>query len=248
MTLYRKIFATSLGIALVVSAAAQAQDADYCSPFQAARQPASSLALRTVKDEVKRLHFINSEPNKTGCPSLETSCQLPSFVVGGDRLLVSSVNAKNMACVHYFSKAGKLSSGFVDANGLGATSNSDAKLSSRAGLGAWSNGNTGLIEIKPGSDDYVVITGEINRGPPSFNSGSLNGPAFLSNKDDGKSVGYADDHYDGTMPPTSPPDNSAASFSCKARLRLMGDFLIVDDNDNCGGHGVMFTGLYKKKP
>ncbi|MDH7796260.1 MULTISPECIES: hypothetical protein [unclassified Beijerinckia] len=247
MTPYRKIFAASLGI-LAVSSAAQAQDADYCSPFDAARQATSSLALRTVKDEVKRLHFINSEPNKAGCPSLEASCQLPSFVVGGDRLLVSSVNAKKLACVHYFSKAGKLSSGFVDASALNVASTSGEKLSSRAGLGAWSNGNTGLIEIKPATDNYVVISGEINRGPPSFNSGSLNGPAFLSIKDDGKSAGYADDHYDGTTSPTSPPDTSAASFSCKARLRLMGDFLIVDDNDNCGGHGVMFTGLYKKKP
>lgn len=247
MTHQRKIFVALLSITLLANASTQAQDENYCSASFASRQPTSTFALRTVKEDVKRLHFIDG-PSKPGCPSLEESCQLPGFVVGGDKLLVTSINNKRIACVHYFSKAGKLSSGFVDLGSLGIPSFPEDKLNSRAGYGSWSNGYTGLIEIKPGSDDYVIVSGDINRGPPSYNSGTLNGPAFLSPNGDDKTAGYVDDHYNGDKAPTEKPDASAAADTCRARLRLMGDFLIVDDNDRCGGNGVMFTGLYKKKP
>lgn len=241
----------SLGLALLVvcTSHALAQDARYCSPFDAARQATNTLALRAVKSDVKQLHFLDNGLHKPNCPSAEASCQLPSFLVGGDKLLVSSADAKRIACVHYFSASGKLTSGFVDAGSLtNPAPPSEEKLNSSSGFGTWSNGNTGVIEIKPGSDDYVAITGDINRGPPSYNSGSLNGPAFLSNADDGRSAGYTDEHYDGSAAPTVPADANAASYTCKARLRLVGAFLVVDDNDHCGGNGVMFTGLYKKKP
>jgi hypothetical protein len=34
---------------------------------------------------------------------------------------------------------------------------------------------------------------------------------------------------------------------CKLTLRLVGDFLVADDNGECGGVNVTFDGVYRKK-
>jgi hypothetical protein len=34
---------------------------------------------------------------------------------------------------------------------------------------------------------------------------------------------------------------------CKITLRLVGDFLVADDNGDCGGVNVTFDGVYRKK-
>jgi hypothetical protein len=49
--------------------------------------------------------------------------------------------------------------------------------------------------------------------------------------------------YDGALP----PDISKAD-DCRARLRLFGPYLAVDDNTGCGGMNVGFTGVYSRRP
>jgi len=34
---------------------------------------------------------------------------------------------------------------------------------------------------------------------------------------------------------------------CRATLRLVGPYLLVDDNNDCGGANVTFDGVYRKK-
>jgi hypothetical protein len=36
-------------------------------------------------------------------------------------------------------------------------------------------------------------------------------------------------------------------FACKVAMQLVGKFLIVSDNLNCGGANVTFSGVYLKK-
>jgi|JI6StandDraft_1071083.scaffolds.fasta_scaffold134388_2 hypothetical protein len=39
----------------------------------------------------------------------------------------------------------------------------------------------------------------------------------------------------------------ASEFECAVKMRLMPPYLLVDDNGNCGGHNVSFTGIYVRK-
>jgi hypothetical protein len=46
--------------------------------------------------------------------------------------------------------------------------------------------------------------------------------------------------YDGVKPPGERQD----LVECAARLRLFGRYLVVEDNMQCGGANVSFTGVY----
>jgi hypothetical protein len=35
---------------------------------------------------------------------------------------------------------------------------------------------------------------------------------------------------------------------CRATLRLVGDYLVVSDNSDCGGMNVRFDGVYRRRP
>jgi len=49
--------------------------------------------------------------------------------------------------------------------------------------------------------------------------------------------------YDGADPP-----DIAKVDDCRARLRLFGPYLAVEDNTGCGGMNVTFTGVYLRRP
>ncbi|WP_375382086.1 hypothetical protein [uncultured Sphingomonas sp.] len=42
--------------------------------------------------------------------------------------------------------------------------------------------------------------------------------------------------------------NGNDSYDCRATLRLLGDYLLVEDDGNCGGMNVRFTGTYRRRP
>ena len=48
-------------------------------------------------------------------------------------------------------------------------------------------------------------------------------------------LGAQADYADGT-----------AAYDCQARLWRLGPYLVVADNNNCGGHNVSFTGIYRR--
>ena len=56
---------------------------------------------------------------------------------------------------------------------------------------------------------------------------------------DRDSIAFLDD---GWMPFATQCDSG-----CKVRMHRIGELLLVEDNGNCGGVGVTFTGLYHRK-
>lgn len=89
----------------------------------------------------------------------------------------------------------------------------------------------------------MLVEGEATLGPPSYNFGNLSGPAYVGGV--GDVAGYSDRHYSGDKVASAPFE---AGDSCRARFRTTGRYLIVDDNEQCGGNRVSFTGIYVKTP
>ncbi|HRE22601.1 MAG TPA: hypothetical protein PKW21_16460 [Rhabdaerophilum sp.] len=58
-------------------------------------------------------------------------------------------------------------------------------------------------------------------------------------KAQGNLLAIGDDYTD----PTKPWDETDRS-ECRARLQLVGRYLVVEDNVGCGGANVSFTGVY----
>jgi hypothetical protein len=43
------------------------------------------------------------------------------------------------------------------------------------------------------------------------------------------------------------PYDKADAYDCRVQMRRMGSYLLVKDNNMCGGHNVTFTGIYRRR-
>ena len=202
-----------------------------------------------VSAEVSRLHFLAPASSKTpGCPSASKQCELPTYLVAGDEVLMTDFaeGEDGLVCAHYISPAGKVTSGWLDNSALTYRGDSMVRFDSADAYGDWVNGlQDATITIAPAEaadSDYVLVSGDATRGPPSYNTGSFAGPAYMT--DNNWRAGYDSDQYRGDAPASSP---RSPSDGCRIRFRFAGHYLLVDDNMICGGNGVTFSGVYAKK-
>ena len=89
----------------------------------------------------------------------------------------------------------------------------------------------GSIEIKSGKRDILDVEG-------------------------GMTVPTANDFHNGGFKAQVTPKNDTVAFAddgtnygegCRVRLQRIGPWLLAVDNSGCGGAGVTFTGLYRRK-
>jgi hypothetical protein len=103
-------------------------------------------------------------------------------------------------------------------------------------IGNWEHPH-GTIEIKSGGiGGRLQIEGfALVPTVHDFHNGSISAQV----KPEKDSIAFMND---GWMPfETVCPD------ACKVRMRRIGPYLLVEDNLDCGGAGVSFTGLYHRK-
>jgi hypothetical protein len=99
-------------------------------------------------------------------------------------------------------------------------------------VGTWRQGQRyvggGLVEIKlNGGRKLHVDAGILVPTARDFNNGDFQGDATL----EGDTLSFADEYDDG----------------CRVRMQRIGPWLLIADNGVCGGTGVTFTGLYRRK-
>lgn len=200
------------------------------------------ISYAIVRDGVEQLHFIAPQSaERPNCPSLDAACKLTSFVVPGDQVLITGFLGNSLACTRYISPDGKMTSGVLDTSALGNT-NVFELLDTPNIVGEWRRDNTASIEIQRYDGLFLVIHGEAALPPPSTRTGTIEGPAFIGGV--GDVAGYSTRHYAGDKLPTAASE--ANDDACNVRFRSTGYYLLVDDNDRCGGQGVSFTGVYVK--
>lgn len=202
-----------------------------------------------VSADIGRLHFLASASDEApGCPAASEQCTLPTYLVAGDEVLITDFaeGEDGLVCAHYISPAGKIASGWLDNSGLTYRGDGMMRFDSADAYGDWVSGlQDATITIAPAEtpdSDYVLVSGDTTRGPPSYNTGSFAGPAYLT--DNNWLAGYDSDQYRGDEPATS---SRTPSDGCRIRFRFAGHYLLVDDNMLCGGNGVSFSGVYAKK-
>ncbi|OLP44636.1 hypothetical protein [Rhizobium oryziradicis] len=156
-----------------------------------------------------------------------------------------SKNKKTLICGVYISPKGITTFGWLNQEGFFGGGNFMDPIDDPKVFGDWTDKSGNDITIKPGeSGRYVVIEGDATIGPSDNpRTGFISGPAFIG--DGGKAAGYTDSHYDGAAPAST--KSSEDESGCRVRLRYSGYYLFVDDNEECGGQGVSFSGIYLKK-
>jgi hypothetical protein len=193
------------------------------------------LALGRVTT-TPRVNFLANPAQTPGCPSAESACRLKAFLVPGDDVLIVARDGPSV-CATFKSPRGAETNGWLPRAALSLPTPKPA--SAQAWVGKWRRDGEAEIDLRS-HDDEVEASGQASWGgsdPQRVREGAVH-TGEISGKGEPRdgilTIGYAD----GSAPP--PPNGS----DCAARLRLLGRYLVVEDNGACGGVNVSFTGVY----
>lgn len=228
-----------LGLLAVTPAAAyDANDPANCNGI--GWDDARPLTVGKVSAQA-RVNFVKSpyddDFKAAGCPALSEACRRKAYLVGDDLVLVGRTMG-DFTCVSYqppHAKAQTWTTGWlprmalVKVEPLAAPALSDW-------TGSWEHPGGGLV-IKKSAGGRLRIEGDqVVPAGRDLNNGSLGAAAEPK---DGL-IAFVDD---GSTPFAQPN----AGDECRVRLQRVGPSLLVEDNNDCGGAGVSFTGLYHRK-
>jgi len=204
-------------------------------------------SLVKIRQDAAKTHFIGDKENKSVCPNTTPSCRQKEFVIAGDELITISSSSEYL-CSSYVSHQGVVTSGFLPRKTIETLPVNDLKIIDWSGK--WKRGVIGKwlrktdkseINIKISGkklfvdgfttwgmfDSRRVESGGVNFGELS-NEASIEGGVAYLGYDPRKSKLHDDDS------------------ECRVRMKMLGRYLIVEDNSACGGLNVSFTGLYVK--
>ncbi|HMS38835.1 MAG TPA: hypothetical protein PKE69_01320 [Pyrinomonadaceae bacterium] len=182
------------------------------------------FSLGTIKAKKgEKVYFFTDE--RSECPGGK-KCQTRSYILANDEVIVS-LKFGNYSCVWYQPKKGAETVGWIRSDKLELV---NMIQSIDEYVGKWSF-----------YDNEIEISKTGNRSV--FN---ISGMAFWK--------GMGDNIHTGELEGVAKWNDSKLLFNheakdeyaCKATLDLLGIFLIVSDNLNCGGANVTFTGVYRK--
>jgi hypothetical protein len=189
-----------------------------------------------------RVNFIKSPRDDRGkasiCPAASGSCREASYLVPGDVVLVGRTQG-GFTCVSYQLPKAKGSiwvNGWLPRVALSPLA-PQASPATSDWLGTWTHPH-GTIEIRQGGLGGRLHIEGLMLEPTAhdFHNGVIDAQ---TNPKDG-TIAFLDD---GWMPFETKCDSG-----CRVRMQRVGTWLVVQDNGDCGGVGVTFTGLYRRKP
>lgn len=225
--LKRIIFAA---FALILCASASAQNAgdnpaNWCRNGAFTNDTAEFKLARVVGEKNARAYFYGDDDD---CPKAGAKCRQKAYVVPGDALIVSRAFG-DFVCAWYQPLKGSETVGWIDAKQLSVTE-TDKNPPLARWLGSWESYGDSLNIRHGAKAGRLHVEGEAfwqGANPENIHTGEVNAEGALA----------------GNMLTVVQDDDI-----CKMTLRLVGDYLIADDNGDCGGMNVTFDGVYRRKP
>lgn len=246
----RTFSAATLAFATLAAAPASAQNLNEQANCPGVQVHGETIPVRLMRvvSSAPRVNFVEDKLTKpkSACPSDAAECRRRGFVVPGDEVLAGRTHG-GFICTVYVSPNAKRAkgqfpetSGFLPAAALQPVEASPAKPGDW--LGKWSRSAEAEIEITAGAGGRVKLVGEASYGSldpgrvarGAVNVGQLEGEGAPKGNRLAVGEGYAD--------PSMPLGDDRSE--CRARLSLIGRYLLVEDNMGCGGMNVSFTGIY----
>ena len=201
-----------------------------------------ALAIGSVA--AARAHFVKNASDDPACPAEGAACQRKGFVVKGDELILSA-RQDGFVCASYVSAKGLETAGWLAQADVSETPPGPAaKLDDW--LGTWGGNVEQSIAIKRGkAAGTLAINGDATFGasdPARVKRGAVNiGSIEATIAPKGARLGF------GVGDGATVAWEDAPEFACRVRMLRLGAFLIVEDNRQCGGNNVSFTGDYRRK-
>jgi hypothetical protein len=210
----------------ITTVGAPAVARDEIIPDLAAYQ---NMTLARVRPGAKAIFYHDGEVD--GCPALTARCQRRAYVVGGDLVLIGPTKG-SLVKAAYNDRGGQPTEGWILRSMVEPVRVPHAARS--AWLGDWTY-DEASIDITAGTrPGHVKASGIATWGahdPERVKSGGINMGDF---DDEATITGdriLFDDSRDG---------------GCRVSMRLIGPYLVVADNGDCGGMNVTFSGFYRR--
>lgn len=172
------------------------------------------------------------------CPSAAESCLKRSYLVEGDLVLIGSMLG-DFTCISYQSPTATKqiwANGWLPSASL--TPVAPMLFPKRTDwIGVWRHPG-GTVAITQGEGETLRIEGEmIVPGALDVHTGSIKARVTpLKDK-----ITFVED---GSIPFD---DKDALQGECRVLMQRINTWLMIADNGGCGGAGVSFTGLYRRK-
>lgn len=189
-----------------------------------------------------RVNFIKSpyddDFKAETCPADTAACRLKAYLVTGDLVLTGKTRGAYTCAVYQSPRAkrGAWARGWLPNAALTPLAPMpDVKTSDW--IGTWEHPH-GSIEIKPGEGGKLSVEGEMVVPTARDAHTGVISAQVTPRKD---VIAFVDDG--------SIAFNSAGGGGdeCRVRMQRVGAWLVVEDNSGCGGAGVTFTGLFRRK-
>jgi hypothetical protein len=229
------------GTLLIAGCPARADDA-RCGEYPALSTGPALASGRVATGREARVHFVKDDLAQPGCPNGTPACAERAYLIPGDRVVLS-VKRDAFVCATYLNAKGIDRSGWLPADAVAYDKPEPVALA--GWLGKWSRGEA-EIRVKPGKAGTLDIEGEATfgaRDPARVKRGAVNSGAIAGDvtpAGDRLSFAMGDG---GTL-----PVDKGGDVDCKVWMQRVGPWLIVNDNNNCGGFNVSFRGFYARKP
>ncbi len=182
-------------------------------------------SLAVVKGKKgEKVYFYGDD--REDCPK-NKNCRLKSYVVPNDEVIVSR-KFGNFACVWFQPKKGSETVGWISLQNLQFLN----LLQSFSEItGNWNFYDNDIKIAKTAKPSVYKVTGNAFwKGlGDNIHIGELDGEAKIVGND----LKYGAEETD--------------EYACKVTMSLVGKYLIVSDNLNCGGANVTFSGVYRRK-
>jgi hypothetical protein len=234
------IILLTLGVLLFATQASAYDTNDPANCFGTEWDDAHPLAVAKVAAR-PRVNFVKSpyddDFKADTCPAATATCRSKSYLVTGDLVIVARTRGE-FTCVVFRSPAGNKrpwTNGWLPSAALTPVAPM-AEPTVSDWLGSWEQRYAG-IEIKQGGiGGRLTIEGiAAFKGAREVHTGAIDAQV-LPGKD---SIAFLDDGW--------LPFETQCDSGCRVRMHRVGPFLLVEDNGDCGGAGVTFTGLYHRK-
>lgn len=187
----------------------------------------STYRLAKIKGaKGEKIYFFGDQ--RDDCPA-NKSCRLKSYLVPNDEIIVSRTFG-NFACSWFQPKKGTETVGWIPLENLEYVAQ-NAEITIADWLGNWRYYNNSINIMTGKNLGLLRITGD----------------AIWKGLGDNVHTGELDDEAEPQGNTLKIGEKSSDEFACRVTMRLVGRFLVVSDNLNCGGANVTFSGVYRKK-
>jgi hypothetical protein len=181
----------------------------------------AEFKLATVSGNwTARIHFFSDDE---GCPKYDVKCELKSYLVTRDQVLVSRRHG-SWICGWYQPRKGSETVGWLPADKL-VMSAPLRPPTLKNWIGMWKYGKQSLDIRRDGKTGFLKVKGYAVWEGARGNT-----------------------HVGGIEAVAQPQGDELALVEeeCRVKLKLVGDYLVARDNSECGGVNVRLNGVFRK--